>query len=163
MSQRNELDRAIDVVAGEMTSAHAPELRIRVLEQLDARRGIGWFSLIGVSAAGIALALGIAVHSRSAVPQSATMAARGDVRTAASLPPVHGSSPTSTLPEHAGQRTAVATRTPILGIEPAQPDFPALAAPPALTMSDIQPKPLEIRPLVTELLVVERIEIADGP
>jgi hypothetical protein len=162
MSQQHEADRAIDAIAAEMTSAHAPELRARVLEQLDGRRG-GWLLPIGVSVAAIALAVGIAVHSHSAAPQAAATVARSDVRAATPLPPVHDSSPASTLSERSPQRTVATARAPIQGIEPAHPDLPALLPPSPLTISDIQPKPLEIRPLVTELLVVERIQIADEP
>jgi len=163
MSQRHEVDRTIDAIAGGMTSAHAPQLRARVLEQLDRRRGAGSLLVIGVSVAGIALAVAIAVHSRPAVPQAATTVARSDARTGTALPPVHDSSPTPALPKRARQREVVALRTSISPIEPAHPDLPALLPPSPLTISDIQPKPLEIRPLVTELLVVQRIEIADEP
>src|SRR5689334_5646498 len=56
----HELDSEIDIVARELTSTSAPDLRARVLAQVDerpARRPLGWLVPVGVAAAVVVVAL----------------------------------------------------------------------------------------------------------
>lgn len=149
---RSSLDHAIDQVARQMTAGDPAEaFRSRVAARLNERRAAPWFWIGGtLLAAGAAVALVVVTRA----PQAPMAAAQTAAATARPVEPPVTPEPRTPNPRTLEPRTLEPSSSWLAWESRA---IPALTAPEPSAMSDIQPEPLEIRPLVTPALIVPAI------
>jgi hypothetical protein len=161
------VDAAIDIVAAKMTSAEpSSDLRDRVMTRLEATSGVHWLSWMGLLSAAGAVALFVLSlpHPNARMRIATNSVGRTAANERASVPTAERQAPGATFAASVVQSQARHFR-PQGRVESIRSDsqIPALEAPAPITMSSIQPKPLEIRPLVTEPLVIAPLEPLDAP
>lgn len=162
----SKLDASIDQIARRMTAGSpSSAFQSRVAARLDARRCRPWFWMAGLTATAGAVAIavvasldrGIGLSSQSPVSTSAAIA----------VPPAALEPPPDSTPKPKSRTVERRTQEPSI-LRPRDLDserlawearaLPALDAPEApRAIADIQPEPLEIRPLVTPALSVPAI------
>jgi hypothetical protein len=168
MTDSKDFDDAIDSVARDLTAGDPPaHLSADVLARIDARRPTPWAWVAAATcASGIVAAVTIGLHDRGArrVTPEAHAGAIGPI----SSDPVAAGAPTPAPglePQAASLPPRIMRGAPrVTAIAPSADEvawrgraIPALQLPGPLTLNDIQPLPLEIRPLVTTPLAVPAI------
>jgi hypothetical protein len=169
MSDFQHFDDVIDATARGLTAGDPPaDLRTRVMARLDERPSRPWrWKTAAACAAAVAVAATVVgLHDRAPSPAAAetharTMTPNSNDRLAASpqiLVPDPKLQDPRPRPNIETRRRRVVASAPS-GEELAWQAraIPALEPPDPLTVEEIQPSPLEIRPLVTEPLTVPAI------
>jgi hypothetical protein len=163
---RSSLDRSIDRVARGMTAGEpSAAFRERVAARLPGRNdgsGKPWFWIGGtLLAAGAAIALMVVTRAPQAPPAPAQTSAAA----ARPVEPAVPEGPRTQSPRTANPRTSNSRPLEPRAFEPSASQLawesraiPALTTPEPSAMPDIQPEPLEIRPLVTPALSVPAID-----
>jgi hypothetical protein len=167
MKDERELDSMIDDVARGLIARDSPRLRAAVLARMDVtprRRTVTWLVVAGLSAAACAFVLFAIVRTPSPVIERT----RGVVTTpplrdiapspAVNLAPAAAEPRRRVRPSSAVRRQAVTASADELAWQARA--IAALEVPEPLTLEDIQPEPLELRPLVMTPLSVPAIEEA---
>jgi hypothetical protein len=168
MTQEN-LHEAIDTVARDMTAAAAPALRAGVTAQLRARRRSGASIWLGAAAAAASLVVAFAIARSASERDELARPPITDPRVAES-PVEQRPTAVASTPE---LRAAVHVSNPRpwhRAVQPVQAsadavawesrEIPALEPLAPLAFDDIQPAPIEIRPLVMPPLSVPALEEA---
>jgi hypothetical protein len=158
-----DLDHVIDTVARDLTAGDPPaHLRARVMARLDERPARRWrWWTAAACAAGVMAAVVMTL------PHRHTSAVSQQLPTIASTSLTHEPRPSISTgelqPLAAGPRPKKKWRTQPPAVPAASSaeelawqsrTIPALDSPDRVTLADIQPAPLEIRPLVTNPLTV---------
>jgi hypothetical protein len=168
MTDSQHLDDLIDTAARQLTAGDPPaHLRTRVLARLDERRSMSWMWIAApvCAVAVVVAAVTIGFHDRAA-SRIAQRAEPGAVTLGApKLPSVANASEGGPNPQAPNQQPSIGTRGPrVTASAPSVEDLawqaralPALEPPNPLTLDEIQPAALEIRPLVTTPLTVPAI------
>ena len=169
MTERPKIDDLISSVAHRLTAGDPPaHLRPRVLARLGERRSMPWMRIAAsVCAAGVVIAaVASGLHDRAASRIAPDAIASG-MKPASNEPLAAGTQ----IPAPGTQPQAPSAQRRIVGREPRVAAtttsaaelgwraraIPALEPPEALTLTEIQPAPLELRPLVTTPLTVPAI------
>jgi hypothetical protein len=163
MTSSSDLTSVVDDVARRITSGESvPDVRHRVLDRLHDRETRRWRLALVPAAAAIVIAVSfIARHPES--PASGSIAANRVPATPAAAAGSHAVS--DAIPAGASQTVpATVAHRPGRAMATSQTSnsgIPALAALEPISVGDIQPSALEIRPLLTTPIVVPPLPQGD--
>lgn len=162
----SDLDRLIDAVGQEMTSAEPTvDLRARVMTQLERRRDRRWLWITGgLAAAGAVVLLVFASLQDQPAPKIPTRTAQSDLMEPRAFRPgdvpaaeAAGLHLNASTPRTARRKPQVARVASPEELAWQARAIPALEPPNPIVLEEIQPEPLEIRPLVMPALDVPAI------